>query len=145
MRNHALFSIILAFAAWPVSADMFKWTDADGNIQYGQFPPVGVEAERIRQDGIPTGTPGKSPQERLKAMEAEQRQQGEAEKMQAEDAERAALRKQNCATARETRELLSRGGNRRYRLPDGTVTRLTEEEVAQRIEEAEGQIKEYCD
>ncbi len=34
-------------AAAIVSADIYRWTDADGNTVFGDNPPEGVEAERI--------------------------------------------------------------------------------------------------
>jgi hypothetical protein len=37
----------LAFAALPAAAALYKWTDENGRVVYGDTPPAGVKAERI--------------------------------------------------------------------------------------------------
>lgn len=37
----------LCCMAWPLQADVYKWLDADGKIQYGDAPPKGVNATRV--------------------------------------------------------------------------------------------------
>ena len=61
-----------------------------------------------------------------------------------QQAEIARISKQNCITARNNLEQLSRSGQIRYRTGDGEVLRLSEEDRKQRIEEARGQVKEFC-
>jgi hypothetical protein len=45
MRLILLPLLFLAFAA---SADIYRWTDAEGNVVFGDNPPEGVQAERIQ-------------------------------------------------------------------------------------------------
>lgn len=147
MRKGILIPIILALATTPVSAAMFKWTDANGNVQYGEFPPAGVQAERIKGSPQPRSQPRdtSSPQQRLKEMERQQRQQ-DAQTDQAEaDRQREEARQENCRIAKKNLATLQAGGNRRIRLPDGTVTYLDDEQRRQRIEENQKRVKEFCD
>lgn len=44
MRYLLLPLLLLTFAA---SADIYRWTDADGNTVFGDNPPEGVDAQRI--------------------------------------------------------------------------------------------------
>lgn len=148
MIRNALLALGLALAASAAGAAMYKWTDSDGKTQYGQFPPPGAQTERIS----PSGTPHKvapqdtgSPQQRLQELEDQQQKQGE----QAAEAQAAEQRRQvhqeNCSIARKNLAVLQEGGHHRVRLPDGTVTYLTDEQKQQRIEQANQQIKDNCD
>ncbi len=146
MRLATIFPVILALTATPSSAGMYKWTDADGNTQYGQHPPAGVQAEQIKP-GPPPGSqpqPRLSPQERLKALEAEQQKQQQKEVEAATEQQKLETNRKRCEIARTNLANLKMGGHRLTRLPDGTYTRFSEEERLRRVREAEQQIKDYC-
>jgi hypothetical protein len=42
-----LLMLVLAGATWVVHAEVYKWVDADGKIQYGDEPPKGVKAQKV--------------------------------------------------------------------------------------------------
>jgi hypothetical protein len=147
MIARTLISVILLLAmAAGAQAAMYKWKDEHGNTQFGQFPPAGVEAERMKAPRAPAspGKSGPSLQDRVKALEEEQGQDREKALMEKEEKERAAQLKQNCDNARKTVQLLERGGNRRYRMPDGSVKRLDENETRRRINKSKQYLKENC-
>ena len=113
------------------NAAMYKWTDQNGNVQYGQFPPTGVAAERISASGTThkvEAPDGKSPQQRLQALEQQQQQQEEEETEARVTQERKDLRQQNCKIAHKNLAVLKEDGHHRVRLPDGTVTYLNDEQ-----------------
>ena len=75
-------------------AAMFKWTDENGNVQYGEHPPAGTDAKHIKAAPAPDSaskpdTP--SLQERVDALdkrlatEAEQKAEAEQKKQDAEN------------------------------------------------------------
>ena len=145
MRKGIL-TIILALAVTPVGAAMFKWTDANGNVQYGAFPPAGVEAERIKGSPQPRSQPqSTTPQQRLKDLEQRQKEEGEQAAEAAANQQREEAKKKNCEIAKKNLANLQRGGHRRVRLPDGTVTYLEDEDRQQRIEENKKRVREFCD
>ncbi len=146
MIARTLIGSILLLAMAGAQAAMYKWKDAHGNTQFGQFPPAGVEAERMKapRTPAPSNQSGSSLQDRVKALEEKQGQDREKAQMEKEEKERAAQLKQNCDNARKTVQLLERGGNRRYRMPDGTVKRLDEKETRRRIDESKKYLKENC-
>jgi len=146
MRLATLISIILALTATAASAAMYKWTDADGSTQYGQYPPAGVQAERIKVSPQPASQPqpASSPQQRLKELEQQQQKQSEKETEAAAEKQRAETIKKNCEIAKNNLAGLQMGGHRLTRLPDGSYTRLSEEERLSRVADAEKHIKEYC-
>jgi hypothetical protein len=50
MNRRALLCVAvcaLAFAALPAAAALYKWTDENGRVVYGDTPPAGVKAERV--------------------------------------------------------------------------------------------------
>ena len=138
----------LALGAIPVQADTYKWTDSNNEVQYTQMPPPeGVEFTRIGEARPPADDPaaaGTGLQERLEASDQEQQKKAEAATDAEQKAEIARITKQNCITARSNLEQLGRGGQVRYRTGDGEVVHLSEEDRKQRIEEAQGQVKEFC-
>lgn len=140
--------VVLALAAAPAVADVFKWKNANGETVFGQFPPPGVAAERVKTNAPPPKAaqpPAATPQERLKALQEQQESQREQAAETNAQKQQAAARKQNCTSARNNLAQLERGGHRRVKLPDGTVTFLSEEEIQQRAEQARQQIKDNCD
>ena len=148
MRFSIILPIIMALAAAPAAADVYKWKNANGETVFGQHPPAGVEAERIKRTTgkrSPDQPPSATPQERLKALQEQQNSEREQAGEAAAANKHAAARKQNCASARSNLALYERGGHRRVRLPDGTVTFLGDAENKQRIDQAKQQIKDNCD
>ena len=145
MRSTVL-AIAFALVTAPAAAEMFKWKDADGNTQYGQTPPPGVQAQTIRAKPAPKSTPAaQSPQERLKALEAEKKLQSEGAATAEAEKKHAETRKRNCEIARKNLAGLQRGGHNKMRLPDGSYIYPTAEQKQERIDEANSMIEENCD
>jgi hypothetical protein len=148
MRSGTLIALALTLATTSANAAMYKWTDQNGNVQYGQFPPTGVETKRISASGTTHEVKppdSKSPQQRLQELEEQKKQQGEQEAEAAATQQLAAQRRNNCELARKNLAVLQEDGHHRVRLPDGTVTYLTGEQKQQRIDQANRQVKENCD
>ena len=146
MRLAIIVATFLTLTATAAGAAMYKWTDANGSTQYGQHPPAGVTAERIqvRSQTPSQGQPTPSPQQRLKELEEQQQKQRELDAEAAAEKQKAETIKKNCEITRKNLAGLQMGGHRLTRLPDGSYTRLTEEQRQSRIAEAERHIKEYC-
>ena len=146
MRHTTVFSILLLVAMSPANAAMFKWTDANGNVQYGEHPPAGAGAEHIKAAPEPASTPAApSLQQQVDALdkrlatEAEQKAETEQKKQDAEN------RKINCTNAKNNLEQLRMGGHRLTRMPDGSYERLEEKQQQALISKNEKAIKEFCD
>ena len=146
MRLATLISIFLALTTTTAGAAMYKWTDADGTTQYGQYPPAGVQAEHIKANPKPASPPQAAPslQQRLEELEQQQQKQAEKANEAATEKQNAETIKKNCEIAKKNLAGLQLGGHRLTRLPDGSYTRLSEEERLSRVAEAENQITEYC-
>lgn len=129
------------------TAEVYKWTDANGNVHFGDRPPQrGAEAVPM-PDAASTAAPA-SPQERLerqrrllRAFDEERRQRRDARAHAQQDATR---RQRLCAEARDdlhNREVASG----LYRLgPDGQRVFLSDEERVQATAEARAAVAQWC-
>lgn len=100
VRAASVFAMgILLAGSLPVSADTYRWRDAEGNPAFGDTPPPGVAAERIEvQPAPPAGNPAD-------AAATGQRLQQAADRLAAErEARESQTRAASAAAARETEE-----------------------------------------
>lgn len=88
-------------------AKVYKWTDANGKVHYGERPPAGAEAESLRiksKDNAADAAPASAGERRarqrklLKAFEAD-RKEREADKAKARKQD--AKREQACARMKQ--------------------------------------------
>ena len=132
----------------PVSAEIYKWTNAAGEVQYSQVPPLGgVKTEKIQGAPPPADNPdvvNEALQKQVDAMNKTNAEETEKDKEKEMEKELAATNKRNCVTAQNNLIKLEEGGRRRYLTADGEVTRFTEEERQARISAAKEEIEKYC-
>jgi len=146
MRYFTIFSLAASLVCGPASAAMFKWIDTNGNVQYGEYPPAGVEAEHIRADPQPTNVPASpSLQQQVEALDKQQAEQAEKQAEAAKLKQDAENRRINCANARNNLEQLNLGGHRLAHMSDGSYQRLDEEKRQAMIKKNQQAVKEYCD
>lgn len=143
-----LSAVLVSCMCAPSSARVYRWVDENGVTVYSQTPPPAGDWDRLKTRPGPPATDQEAARERLKtrieeSLDAEQERQRAAEE-QAKKAEKEAKREQSCNAARQNLETLQNLGTRMVRTPDGRHLRLSEEEVAAKIDEAQRQIKEYC-
>lgn len=118
-----------------------KWTDADGNVHYGDSPPVSVKTENVRVLSPPSN-PGKAlprlsdtnPEEAANSTGAG----GNAGKVPADQAKAA------CDQAKEDLKVISSSSRIRLKAADGTTRYMTTEEIEQRKTQSEADIKQFC-
>jgi hypothetical protein len=127
---------------------IYKWVDQNGAIQYTQFPPPsGIEVLEIRNAPPPADDPAAERarlQQETEALDKRMEERKETAARAEQQAKNRKIRQENCAVARKNLSELQQGGIKRYRLPDGTVLRLTEEDRQKRIAETEAEIAENC-
>ncbi|MGD2137501.1 MAG: DUF4124 domain-containing protein [Gammaproteobacteria bacterium] len=144
-----LLGAALALLPFQAGGEIYKWTDEAGEVHYSQTPPpAGVTTERIEGAPPPAEDPEKILQhleERLEEYDDRRAMEDEDYALQKKRRETLEIVRENCKTARRNLAALQQGGEKRYLLPNGEVRYLTEEDRAKRIEEAESQIKEYCE
>ena len=137
-----------------IASDIYKWTDENGGVHYGQQHPPGVDAQQVRivHDG-PT------PEEQAAAktqmdelvkeagLEPEQLAQEDAGRAQAQSVEAAAAASRNSACT-NARHLLLKLENWSHRAivqnADGSQTRLDSNQRQALIERTNAQIDTNC-
>jgi hypothetical protein len=139
---------LVAAAAAIASDGVHKWYDEDGQAVYSQFaPPQGQQSEIVEPPPPPAEDPEVA-QRRLQEQLQRSADYQEDQELAAEKAEKqrvAAGRAQaRCTQARETLQVLNGPARQLFQLPDGTVTRLSEEERQARRVEAQKVIDESC-
>jgi hypothetical protein len=150
LRHLPVIGALLAVSAAVPAADtqgIYKWTDDQGEVHYTQFPPPGHSAEKLHAVPPPASPPqvlDKDLQQQMQTMQQQKKEQQQGARDAKEWAEIQKIRRQNCDTANKNLVSLQRGSNVRYVDTDGKVKHLTEEERNKRIDEANKQIKEYC-
>jgi uncharacterized protein DUF4124 len=102
----------LALAALPAAAALYKWTDENGRVVYGDTPPAGVKAERVNA-AVPPADPNAVREMASKDAQINKRQQARAdEEAKAEKAQADAKAKlDRCAQIRGNIQTLRSDAN----------------------------------
>jgi predicted lipid-binding transport protein (Tim44 family) len=152
MKRTLLFLVVMGFVA-SVSAQQYRWVDKDGRVQYGDTPPPGVKATRLKPpSGGSTAAPSSSAAKKdagkaLSPEAAFQKRQKEAkeqdEKAARERAE-ADVRKANCDAAQAALRQIQSG--QRIATMNSAGERVFLDDSARAAEEARGQraVSENC-
>ena len=166
--NRLLLALALAVVATASSGATYRWTDAAGNVVYGDLPPAGAQAELMggppppaeqaespaaADAGESNAVTGAAP-ETTDATAAPATSTPSPEALQ-RDQQRRALearqlaetKRKNCAAARNNLETLER--NRPLRLKSQgkdreRARRVSAEERTRMIREARQQIRDNC-
>ncbi len=126
-----------------------KWVDEDGNVHYGDAPPVSAKTQDIRVQAPPSN-PGKA-LPRLSSPDT-----GEATGDTAtgsspttaqagsddvpEDQAKAA-----CDAAQEDLKIINSSSRVKLRMADGSTRYMTTEEIEERKAQAEADVERFCE
>lgn len=143
--------IMLALLAMPAGAEIYKWTDAQGKVHYGDHPPSHTSPEQF--------VPKVSEAAEARALDARRRMADEAARKRIEDvkqreaeareqatkAEEAQRKAENCGRARRNLELLQRANMRLSAVDAQGNTRVLDVATRQaEIERAQQMMRENC-
>jgi hypothetical protein len=127
---------------------IYKWVDQNGDTQYTQMPPpTGAQVLEIRNAPPPADDSAAERtrlQQQTKALDERMKERQESAAKAEERAKNEEIRRQNCTRASKNLAELQQGGTKRYRMPNGEVMHLTEEDRQKRITETKAQIAEFC-
>lgn len=143
--RHCLLLLIALFAGGTQAAEVYKWTDAEGNVHFGDKPHAGARAESIT---IQKHTPDPQYLDRMQRMREEvERREVEQEESQRNQAEQDRITQANAARCQQARASLGmlqekirvfsydEAGNRQY---------LGDQDRAAQIERLQQAIRENC-
>ena len=137
------FIYLMLLASTSLTAgSIHKWTDADGNVFYGDSPPVSAKTEGVRVQSAPSN-PGKA----LPRMSSPESAETTASDTPATDSDGNVPNDQAkiaCENAKEDLEVIGRSSRVKLQLADGTSRYLTTEEIDARRSQAEDDIQRFC-
>jgi hypothetical protein len=140
--------VLVAATAVIASDGVHKWYDKDGQAVYSQFAPPDDQQSEIVMPPPPPAEDPEVAQRRLQEQMQRSADYQDDQELAAEKAEEqqvaAAQAQERCAQAQEALRLLSGPARQLFQLPDGTITRLTEEERQARRVEMQQVIDESC-
>lgn len=135
---------VLLTAGLPATAQIYKWTDANGKVHYSDRKPADDHSEdvseRLGPVNVTDSEPTQEPGEQLPETEAERIQK---QNEQREQARVHAARMKQCAKARDRLRKLS--GPVYFEREDGSTFTITEEQRAEQEQQLRQAIERYCD
>lgn len=139
-RIAALLAAAILMPAAQASESVYKWVDDEGVTHYSHQPPANRDAQLITPDGTIGPAPASEPS-------SQGSQQGDAASGEDED-EGGNEGPQNmtefCNQVRERISTLDGEGPVSVRQPDDSLEQLSDEERAQRLEQARSQLQQHC-
>ncbi len=148
MKRFLLFAALIAWSGL-ASAVVYKWTDAQGKVLYGDRPPDGVHAEVVELLGTHAATPRvaapssaqSAPTARVAASTPTAK---ELEEKKEVDQDVVQTRDKQCADAQDRYKKLIEG-RRLYKTgPDGERKYMTSEEIDTERLSAKRDIDNIC-
>jgi hypothetical protein len=132
-------------------AQQFKWVDKDGRVQYGDTPPPGVNATRLRPPPGPSSSQApaaaKKGEKPLSPEAAFQKRQKEAKEQDDKDAKERAdaeQRRTNCDAAQASLRQIQSGQRLTTMNAAGERVYLDEDARAREAERAQKAVSEWC-
>ena len=137
MRKILIFAAIAVFAG-AAAAQQYKWVDRDGKVRYGDVPPPGVNATRLKP---PTGASAPAPAPAAKKDAAKAPKQAENQALTEEQTQ---MKRENCARAQESLRTLE-SGQRISRIDSkGERYYLDDSQIAQETGKARQAVSQWC-
>jgi hypothetical protein len=148
--------------ALPASAQMYKWVDSNGKVQYSDKPPSSnVKAETLREaPRAPAPPPAsdskggagkeaakeapKTTAEREQAFRKRQAEAAKAQEKEAQEAANARSREEYCQRAKANLANIEIGGRQTRVDAKGERVYLTDEEIAQETAKARQDVAKAC-
>lgn len=143
-----LLSILLSASAFSAQAgSVYKWTDENGVIHFGDRQPTGQKTETVN---VRSGTSESAeangratPQERVEAMDKASAEQAEKEEMTRQEEAVVKQRQKNCEIARENLKTIST--HARIKVTEGGEQRyLSPEEIQKKKDEFQKIVEQDC-
>ena len=150
MNRAIIFGLGVLFAS-AAAAQQYKWVDQNGKTQYGDVPPPGVQAQRLKPP--PAGTaPAPAPAAKkgdkpLSPEAAYRKRQEDAQKENekaAQAEQEAAAKRENCIRAQEGLRALESGQRIARTDAKGERYYLEDAQIAQETARARQIVQESC-
>ena len=157
--------VAIAFAlclALPASAQLYKWVDSNGKVQYSdQAPPSNIKTEKLNapapavrapaageaKGGVQKGAAKTGPKTPTEQEQAFRKRQTDAAKAQEEDEKKQAQTRENAENCRRAKAAVAtlQIGGRQVRIDEkGERAYLSDEQIAQETAKAQQEAAAAC-
>ncbi len=138
-----LICLFILISSSAYAGSIHKWVDEDGNTHYGDAPPASVTTKELRVDVVPSD-PGKAlprlgTSDSASASGGGSTSSGKPVSKVPEDQAKIA-----CGQAQGDLKIISSSPRIRLKNADGSSRYMTTEEIKARQENAEKDVKEFC-
>jgi len=144
MTKALLFSVGMAFAT-AAMAQQYKWVDANGKVQYGDTPPPGVEATRLKPPpagaSAPAAAPKVNPEAAFRNRQQERQKSDEKSAKERADAE---TKRVNCEQSQGALRSLQSGQRISSTNAAGERVFIDDAERAKEIERTQRAVNDWC-
>jgi len=144
MTKALLFSVGMAFAT-AAMAQQYKWVDANGKVQYGDTPPPGVQATRLKPPpagaSAPTAAPKVNPEAAFRNRQQERQKSDEKSAKERADAE---TKRVNCEQSQGALRSLQSGQRISSTNAAGERVFIDDEQRAKEIERIQRAVNDWC-
>jgi hypothetical protein len=144
MTKVLLFSVGMAFATAAI-AQQYKWVDANGKVQYGDTPPPGVQATRLKPPpagaSAPAAAPKVNPEAAFRNRQQERQKSDEKAAKERADAE---AKRVNCEASQASLRGLQSGQRISSTNAAGERVFIDDAERAKEIERTQRAVNEWC-
>ena len=139
-----LICLFLIFSASLNAGNILKWVDEEGNVYYGDAPPVSAKTEPVKVIGVPSN-PGKALPRLGTGGESDSSSTSNAAETEADPSnvpdDQAKIA---CDEARKDLKTINKSSRVRLRMADGSTRVMTTEEIAERRKQAEEDVEIFC-
>ncbi|MDQ5848870.1 MAG: DUF4124 domain-containing protein [Pseudomonadota bacterium] len=151
MKRILIFTATMAFATLALG-QQYKWVDKDGRVQYGDAPPPGVSATRLKGSPAAPAAPAAEPQtkgpltpaEQEAAFRKRQQEAGKERDKQAQADQQAQAKRDNCARAQQNLSMLESGQRIARTDAKGERYYLDDAQVSQEAARARQTMQQAC-
>jgi hypothetical protein len=142
-KNMRYLIYLILLVSMPLHAGAIKkWVDEEGNVHYGDAPPVSAQTENVRVQAAPSN-PGKAlprlSTQRSEASDGEATTTANNENEVPEDQARIA-----CEKAQEDLKVIGSSNRIKLRSADGSTRYMTTEEIEERKTRSEADVERFC-
>jgi len=146
-QRQLLVTLLLTVAAVAAHAEVYRWVDAQGKVQYSDQPPPDVNAQKVttKPTGVAQPAPtAKTYQEQEQDFRKRRVEQEEQAKKQAEIDRQTKIRQDNCIQSRGRLASLQAGGRFAKINEKGEREYLDDTGTAAAIAEAQKAVSDWC-
>ncbi len=139
-RIAALLAAVTLAPAVGASESIYKWVDDEGITHYAQQPPPDRDAQLVTPNtaSSPAQDSGQS------SRDAQQSEASAGEQNEGDNGDAPQNMTEFCNQLRERIATLESGDPVSVRQADDTLERLSDDERAQQLERARGQLQQHC-